>query len=91
METGNRIKLDLDIANIFAFPRRSIYPEAPCAVSGPRITDLGIQYEGSSSSMIFRRNAIAFRAIGIGHLMFVRSVVRTTRNQLLEYIENRLT
>ena len=36
--------------------------------------------------LVFRRN-LAFRAIGIGFAMFVRS----TRQQLLEYLENRLT
>ena len=40
---------------------------------------------------IFRRNAIAFRAIGMGNLMFVRSLERSTRNQFLEFLENRLT
>ena len=37
---------------------------------------------------IFRRNALAFRSIGIG---FQCSFARSTRNQLLEYIEDRLT
>ena len=37
--------------------------------------------------ILFRRNAVAFRAIVMGYFMFVRS----TRNQLLEYLENRLT